>query len=53
MTYAGDIEFRVGERAGGSGFLLGNGNQFAESLQPFSIYHCSGCGRVDLHETGR
>jgi hypothetical protein len=52
MTSSGQLEFRVGGRAGGSGFLMGNWNQLSEALQPFSIYHCPNCGRVDLYEAG-
>ncbi len=53
MTRAGDLEFRVGGSAGGTGFLLGNWNQLTENVQPFSVYHCPTCGRVDLYESGR
>ena len=53
MNRSGELEFRVGGRAGGSGFLLGNWNQLSEQLQPFSVYHCPQCGRVDLYEPGR
>ena len=53
MTNAGELQFRVGGRAGGSGFLLGNWNQLSESLQPFAVYHCPNCGRIDLYEPGR
>ncbi|HYA69960.1 MAG TPA: hypothetical protein VEH28_01145 [Thermoplasmata archaeon] len=52
MTDEGELEFRVGGRAGGSGFLLGNWNQLSEALQPFSVFHCPNCGRVDLYEAG-
>ena len=50
MSSAGQLEFRVGGRVGGSGFLMGNWNQLSESLQPFSVYHCPNCGRVDLYD---
>ncbi|HXY46394.1 MAG TPA: hypothetical protein VEG66_02995 [Thermoplasmata archaeon] len=53
MTGAGELQFRVGGSAGGSGFLLGNWNQLSEALQPFAVYHCPSCGRVDLYESGR
>ncbi len=53
MTHSGELNFRVGGRSGGAGFLLGNWNQLSEQLQPFSVYHCPTCGRVDLYEPGR
>ena len=53
MTHSGELNFRVGGRSGGPGFLLGNWNQLSEQLQPFSVYHCPTCGRVDLYEPGR
>ncbi|MGI0054174.1 MAG: hypothetical protein ACREBZ_00390 [Thermoplasmata archaeon] len=53
MTRSGELEFRVGGYTGGSGLLLGQWNQLAEQKQPFSVYHCPQCGRVDLYEPGR
>ena len=53
MARSGELSFRVGGRAGMGGALLGEWNQLSESLQPFSIYHCSRCGRIDLYESGR
>jgi hypothetical protein len=53
MTRAGEIQFRIGGYTGGAGFLLGNWNQLSEKTQPFSVYHCPRCGRVDLYEAGR
>ncbi len=53
MTRSGELQFRVGGRTGGSGMLLGSWNQLSESIQPFAVYHCARCGRVDLYESGR
>lgn len=53
MTASGELEFRVGGRTGGTGFLMGQWNQLSEQLQPFAIYHCPNCGRIDLYEPGR
>lgn len=53
MTDEGALNFRVGGYTGGSGMLLGSWNQLSESLQPFAIYHCPRCGRVDLYEPSR
>lgn len=53
MTNAGQISFRVGGYVGGAGLFLGGWNQLAENLQPFSVYHCPTCGKVDLYEVGR
>ncbi|MGA7861996.1 MAG: hypothetical protein WCB19_09105 [Thermoplasmata archaeon] len=53
MSAAGELQFRVGGSTGGPGFLLGNWNQLSEQLQPFSVYHCPTCGRVDLYEPGK
>lgn len=53
MTDAGQLQFRVGGHTGGSAMLLGSWNQLSEELQPFEVYHCPRCGRVDLYEAGR
>lgn len=53
MALAGELQFRVGGATGAGGFLLGNWNQLSEQLQPFSVYHCSTCGKVEFYETGR
>jgi rubredoxin len=53
MNRAGDLSFRVGGYSGGAGFLLGNWNQLSERLQSFSVFHCPGCGKIDLYEAGR
>jgi Double zinc ribbon len=53
MTREGDLQFRVGGSTGGVGMLLGNWNQLSENIQPFSVYHCPTCGRIDLYESGR
>jgi hypothetical protein len=52
MTKLGELQFRVGGYARGAGMLLGNLNQLAENLQPFSVYHCPACRRFDLYEPG-
>lgn len=53
MTRSGQLNFRVGGYTGGSGMMLGNWNQLAEKLQPFAVFHCPNCGRVDLYESTR
>jgi hypothetical protein len=53
MDKAGDLNFRVGGSAGGTGFFLGNWNQLSESLQAFAVYHCKSCGKVEFWESGR
>lgn len=53
MSSVGDLPFRVGGATGGKGWLLGNWNQLSEEIQSFSVYHCPGCGRIDLFEQGR
>ena len=52
MTSLGEIQFRVGGYSGGAGLLIGNLNQLAEKVQPFSAYHCASCGRIDFYEAG-
>lgn len=53
MNRAGELQFRVGGSVGVGGMLEGNWNQLSEALQPFAIYHCPNCRRVDLYESGR
>lgn len=53
MTFAGVLQFRVGGSVGGVGMILGEWNQLSERLQPFSVHHCPGCGRIDLYEAGK
>ena len=53
LTPIGDLSFRVGGYQGGSEFLLGQWGQLAEKLQPFSLYHCPSCGKIELWESGR
>jgi hypothetical protein len=53
LTPVGELNFRVGGYARGSGFLLGNWNQLAENLQPFALYHCPNCGKIQFYEPGR
>ena len=43
----------MGGYTGGSGMLFGGWNQLAEKLQPFSIYQCPNCGRIEFYEPGR
>jgi len=52
MTRSGELNFRVGGSVGGSAFLKGNWNELSEQLQPFSVYHCPSCGKIDLYEPG-
>jgi hypothetical protein len=53
MTNLGELQFRVGGAAGGTGWFLGNWNQLSERLQPFAVYHCATCGRIQFFEPGR
>ena len=52
MSLAGELQFRVGGSTGAAGLLLGQWNQLSEQLQPFSVFHCPTCGRIDLYEPG-
>jgi len=53
LTRAGELSFRVGGSVGTSAFFKGNWNQLSEQLQPFSVYHCPSCGKIELYEPGR
>lgn len=48
MQDMGTMNFRVGGYSGGAGMLLGGWNQLAEKIQPFEVYRCSSCGKVDF-----
>lgn len=53
MDASRTLSFRVGGYTEGPRFFLGNWNQSAEDLQPFAIYHCKSCGKVEFWKPGR
>lgn len=52
MQKTGELAFRVGGYVGASGMFPGDFNQLAEGLQPFAVYYCQRCGKVDLYYPG-
>ncbi len=52
MQRTGELAFRVGGYVGGHQTLLGATGEFPEGLQPFAVYYCPRCGKVDLYYPG-
>jgi predicted RNA-binding Zn-ribbon protein involved in translation (DUF1610 family) len=53
MTPMGELNVRVGGYGGPSGLFLAETGPPADKLQPFSVYHCPNCGKIDFYEPGR
>jgi rubredoxin len=52
LTPEGELSFRVGGSVGASAMFKGTWNELSEQLQPFSVYHCPSCGKIELYEPG-